>query len=172
MRIALISDLHGNLHCLEHVLADLDTQGGAERIVCLGDCCFGGPEPVATLRLLRTRCQAWVPGNHDLELIDPQRYGLSGGWTREMLDRNLAELTPDDLAFIRSWPPAVRIPLPGGGDLLAFHALPADPDFPSGGAGGPTLRPREPLRHHRGGQDGGGAAPPPALAAGHGVICD
>jgi predicted phosphodiesterase len=130
MRIALISDIHGHRFRLEQVFADLDARGGADRILCLGDCCFGGPQPVATLHLLRQRCHAWLLGNHDLELIDPQRYAASGGWIREQLDRNLSELSPDDLAFLRSWPLSVRLGLPGGGDLLAFHALPEDPDFP------------------------------------------
>jgi predicted phosphodiesterase len=137
MRIALISDIHGHLDRLQAVFADLAAQGGAERIISLGDCCFFGPEPAATLRLLRARCDAWIPGNHDLDLLDPARIAASPEQDRADLERTLADLSDDDLAFLRSWPCSLRVALPGGGELLAFHALPEDPYFPLAQDGAP-----------------------------------
>ncbi len=52
MRIAILSDIHGNLVALEAVLADLATQG-AEQMVCLGDLAFSGPQPHECVALIR-----------------------------------------------------------------------------------------------------------------------
>ena len=55
-RIAIISDIHGNLIALERVLADLRTRG-IDRTVCLGDVVGYGPIPrhVSTSRDLHAR---------------------------------------------------------------------------------------------------------------------
>ena len=44
MRVGFISDIHGNLLALDAVLADLE-QMNVDRIVCLGDVCFGPQAP-------------------------------------------------------------------------------------------------------------------------------
>ena len=44
MRIAIISDIHGNSVALEAVLDDFKTEH-MDRIVCLGDVISGGPHP-------------------------------------------------------------------------------------------------------------------------------
>lgn len=44
MRIALISDVHGNTVALDAVLADMNQQR-PEVVVCLGDIVAGGPDP-------------------------------------------------------------------------------------------------------------------------------
>ena len=54
MRVGFISDIHGNLLALDAVLADLERHE-VDRIVCLGDLCFG---PQAHERLARVRDSA------------------------------------------------------------------------------------------------------------------
>ena len=44
MKIAVISDIHGNLNALEAVMDDIK-QGGCEKIFVLGDYAMAGPEP-------------------------------------------------------------------------------------------------------------------------------
>ena len=46
MRIAILSDVHGNCVGLDAALADLP-QHPADQIVCLGDMIQGGPQPAA-----------------------------------------------------------------------------------------------------------------------------
>ncbi len=53
MRVAILSDLHGNAVALEACLADLAELGGADRIVAAGDLCMDGPRPKRVLRRLR-----------------------------------------------------------------------------------------------------------------------
>ena len=70
MRIAILSDIHGNLEALEAVLADAKTQG-YDRMVCLGDIVGYGADPQECVD--RTREEVWkdkdleyiVKGNHD-----------------------------------------------------------------------------------------------------------
>ncbi len=63
-RIALISDIHGNLAGLNAVLRDAQEQC-CTRIVCLGDLVEGGEHNEAVVRLIRDRGITCVQGNHD-----------------------------------------------------------------------------------------------------------
>ena len=53
MRLAILSDIHGNLLALEAVLADLAAQGGADAVVVAGDLCLDGPRPREVLERLQ-----------------------------------------------------------------------------------------------------------------------
>ena len=65
MRIALLSDVHGNLPAFEAVLADVDADG-ADQIWCLGDLVGYGAQPDGCVELARERCDLCLAGNHDL----------------------------------------------------------------------------------------------------------
>jgi predicted phosphodiesterase len=71
MKIAVLSDIHGNLEALEAVSADL-RQRGADRVICLGDNIGYGPDPEAVIRLLRRQGYTSILGNHELALCDPK----------------------------------------------------------------------------------------------------
>jgi putative phosphoesterase len=64
VRLAVISDIHGNRLALEAVLADI-AQQGADTIVNLGDVAAGPIDPVGTLALLESLNLPTVRGNHD-----------------------------------------------------------------------------------------------------------
>jgi predicted phosphodiesterase len=69
--IALLYDVHGNRRALEAVLADARAQG-TDRWVLGGDYCLFGPEPEATLELLRTLAPAmWIRGNGERWTAQP-----------------------------------------------------------------------------------------------------
>ena len=53
MRVAILSDIHGNLVGLDACLTDLRNQGGAEAIVAAGDLCMDGPKPKKVLQRLQ-----------------------------------------------------------------------------------------------------------------------
>lgn len=48
MKIAIISDIHGNMQALNSVLSDIESQG-CEKIFCLGDLAMAGPQPVEAI---------------------------------------------------------------------------------------------------------------------------
>jgi diadenosine tetraphosphatase ApaH/serine/threonine PP2A family protein phosphatase len=121
MRIALLSDVHGNLPAFEAVLADVDS-AGVEEIWCLGDLVGYGAAPDACVELARSRCDLSLAGNHDMVVtgeIDIADFSSSAAraaeWTREHIGAEalgfLKELRPerDDLA------------------IGLYHASPRDP---------------------------------------------
>ena len=63
-RIALFSDIHGNLAALETVLADVDACGIEERY-CLGDLVGYGPDPAGVIDRMRASGIPTVLGNYD-----------------------------------------------------------------------------------------------------------
>ena len=68
MKIAVISDIHGNAFALDKVMTDL--QGEAvDQIVCLGDAIQGGPQPAETVARLRQIGCPVVMGNADAWLL-------------------------------------------------------------------------------------------------------
>lgn len=65
MRIAILSDIHGNLVGLDACLADLEKQGGADTIVAAGDLCMDGPRPKKVLQRLQDVKAQCLRGNTD-----------------------------------------------------------------------------------------------------------
>jgi predicted phosphodiesterase len=65
VRIALLSDLHGNAVALEAILADVAAAGGVDRIIAAGDLCMDGPRPKRVLKRLRDIGASVVRGNTD-----------------------------------------------------------------------------------------------------------
>ena len=121
MRVAVVSDIHGNRHAFEAVLDDARAQGAAE-IWCLGDVVGYGGDPNECVELARDRCAICLAGNHDLAVtgglgIEDFSRGaaISARWTREVIE-------PDNLAYLQ----ALR---PSGveGDWGLSHASPRDP---------------------------------------------
>lgn len=66
MKVAVISDIHGNFQALESVLADIQ-KNKCNQIFCLGDLAMAGPQPRTVLDYIMNRCQDWViiKGNTD-----------------------------------------------------------------------------------------------------------
>src|SRR5246127_5685003 len=67
-RLAVISDVHGNVRALEAVLADVKARG-ADAIVNLGDCVTSPLWPRETYDLLASLSLPTARGNHDRALI-------------------------------------------------------------------------------------------------------
>ncbi len=125
MRIAFLSDIHGNYTAFQAVLKDLEAQK-VDQLVSLGDTITMGPQPVETLNALRNLNCLYIKGNHDAAVLDPEKareYEITNYlvpdlyWCRE-------KITPDDLKFIDSFKPSLTLALPNGINILAFHGSP------------------------------------------------
>jgi len=115
-RIALISDVHGNLTALEAVLADIAARG-ITRIFNLGDYVGKGPRGQAVVDRCREVCEVNIQGNWDDFLPDPDREYPAGGsmlWWRE-------ELRPDQHVWLRNLPFCHDFRL-SGRQIRIFHA--------------------------------------------------
>lgn len=73
MKIAVISDIHGNMQALEAVLSDIE-KNGCEKVFCLGDYAMAGPEPQKVLEwIFNNQFDSkftMIQGNTDLMLIN------------------------------------------------------------------------------------------------------
>jgi predicted phosphodiesterase len=122
MRVAVLSDLHGNPFALDAVLADLPA--GVDELVCLGDVAIG-PFPHETIWRLRELGCAVVMGNWDTWILDgvPDLFGevgprlsAQGRWCSARLER-------EDRAFLRGFARTVDIDLDGT-RAVCFHGSP------------------------------------------------
>jgi len=129
MRIALISDIHGNCVALEAALADIQTSS-VDRIVCLGDTVQGGPQPNETAERLRElRCPV-VMGNSDDWLLkgESDMAEPTSQQQREVRAWTLSTLSKENLASLRGYEPTVKIALDDSNSLLCFHGSPLSYD--------------------------------------------
>ncbi|MDZ7548359.1 metallophosphoesterase family protein, partial [Clostridium perfringens] len=69
MKIAAISDIHGNIYSLLKVLEDIDEQR-VDLIVCLGDLVGYGPHPNEVIALIKRREIPCLKGNYDASVVD------------------------------------------------------------------------------------------------------
>jgi putative phosphoesterase len=133
MRIAVISDMHGNSLAFEKVLADIKKRG-ADELVCLGDAIQGGPQPRQTVDRLQALNRPVVMGNADAWMLTGVETGDEGipeerlKKMEEIRHWSISQLTDDDLTYISNFQPTVTIPLGGNLDLLCFHGSPTSYD--------------------------------------------
>lgn len=110
-QLAVISDVHGDVHALHDALAQID-QLGIDRIICCGDLVDYGLFPAETLTLLRQRQIVCVRGNHDRWAARRSGAG-SIGW----------DLTRRSMAFLGSLPATLWLVVDGT-RIAVHHARP------------------------------------------------
>ncbi|MGB5985569.1 MAG: metallophosphoesterase family protein [Desulfobacterales bacterium] len=103
MRIAILSDIHGNLEAFESVLCDIGRQA-VDRIVSLGDNIGYGPDSVAVVARLMALQIPSVLGNHELVVKSPKFINWFNPQAREAVQQTLKELTPRTQAYCRDLP--------------------------------------------------------------------
>jgi putative phosphoesterase len=121
VRVALLSDMHGNAVAFRAALADLE-EHSPDLIVALGDVAQGGPQPRECIELLRDLGCPCVFGNSDEFLLtldlgaeqaeDVERLMDTAQWSR-------GQVGEDGLEFLRSFEPTVQ-----AGRVLCCHATP------------------------------------------------
>lgn len=129
MRLAVVSDIHGNALALQTVLDDL-ARHPCDQIICLGDAIQGGAQPAETVRLLRELGCPVVMGNADDWLLTGVDSGAEPVSPEQMAvrDWSLSQLSNDDRSYIARFAATVTVDLPDGLRLLAFHGSPASYD--------------------------------------------
>ena len=69
MKIAVISDIHGNIYALMKTLEDIDEQK-VDKVICLGDLVGYGPHPNEVVALIKRREIPCIKGNYDASVVD------------------------------------------------------------------------------------------------------
>ena len=121
MKVAVISDIHGNRQAFEATLEAVAASDAAE-LWCLGDLVGYGADPDACVELAREHAAVCLAGNHDLAVsgeipLDEFSRGasLAVQWTQDVI-------APDNLAFLASLSPTGA-----EGPVGLYHASPRDP---------------------------------------------
>ncbi len=117
MRIAAMSDIHGNLAALKAVLADIERRG-ISKIVNLGDSLSGPFDAAGTADLLMALNIPTVRGNHDRQLFDRPKTKM-GIWESWVVD----DLSDQHMAWLRSFPLTLEVD-----GLFLCHATPEKDD--------------------------------------------
>lgn len=102
-KIAVLSDIHGNIIALEKVARDIERRH-VDKVFNLGDHVSGPLWPQETIRYLVAQDWLHILGNHDLKLItqDPMEHGLSDSYA-------FLRLNKDELDWLRSLPASLEI---------------------------------------------------------------
>ncbi len=121
MRVAIVSDIHGNRHAFEAVLDEIEASE-CEEMWCLGDLVGYGAEPDACVELARRHAAICLAGNHDLGVrgtVPLEEFSrgaaLAARWTRDVI-------TPETLGFLETLEP-----LNLDEEVGLYHASPRDP---------------------------------------------
>jgi diadenosine tetraphosphatase ApaH/serine/threonine PP2A family protein phosphatase len=121
MRVAVISDVHGNRHALDAVLAEIDAES-VDAVWCLGDTVGYGPQPNECCALVRERADLCLVGNHDLVALGDltvsdfnEEAAAAAMWTR-------TALTEESRVFLRSLASTAE-----ASGVQLFHASARDP---------------------------------------------
>jgi predicted phosphodiesterase len=121
MKVAVISDIHGNRHAFEAVLEAV-AASDAEELWCLGDLVGYGAEPDACVELARTHAAICLAGNHDLGVrgdLPLEQFSrgaaLAAEWTRQTI-------SDDAMNYLRGLEP-----LNTEEHVGMYHASPRDP---------------------------------------------
>jgi len=126
MRVAVISDVHGNLVALEAVLDALDAEH-IDQIICLGDVATFGPQPREVIAQLRGLDCPVVMGNMDAWLLNPRPHEVRDKDSHRITEVEFwsaRQLSPADMDYLRTFRPTVEIALGDDATLLCFHGSP------------------------------------------------
>lgn len=123
MRIAIISDIHGNLQSLELVLADIQ-KANVDQTICLGDIASLGPQPREVIARLRELQIPTIMGNHENYLLDLRLTENHHPWLRAAEEWGAAQLSADEMDFMRSLPTQLSFALDPNTTMFCFHGSP------------------------------------------------
>ncbi len=122
MRYAILADIHGNLEALTAVLGDIEQQGGADELWCLGDIVGYGPEPSACIEMLKHCQHVGVAGNHDLAAIGKLDASFFNPLAAAAIAWTTRQLSAADNHYLERLPLTLE-----KGDFLLVHGGPAEP---------------------------------------------
>jgi predicted phosphodiesterase len=148
MRLAILSDIHGNLHAFEAVLQDLASAGEIDLFWCLGDYAAFGTRPAECVAKLR-ELQAYhgekkfklIGGNTDRYIVTGKRPEMPAAKDAESFAKRvsayqesddlhnwaLSKLSWEDYEFLaKMLGKELFTRVEGYGEVIGFHAIPGN----------------------------------------------
>jgi putative phosphoesterase len=126
MRVAVISDIHGNKIALDAVLQDLAQQVPVDQVVIAGDLCLNGPQPAEVLETLQALHYPVIQGNVDAEVVTAKI--RRGHKKQTVIDWTRQQIGAEGIAYLAALPFSHLVTNPEGSDLLVVHANPLNQD--------------------------------------------
>ncbi len=147
MRLAVLSDIHGNLTALETVLADVDSAGGVDLTWCLGDLAAFGPRPAECIRRVKALAEAndgktfkVIGGNTDRYMLTGERFPtpaaadeavfqtLARGWQERDAGINwgVEQINFEDYSYLKSLIGRELAHSFDGVHVIGYHAVPGN----------------------------------------------
>ena len=122
MRIAIISDIHGNLEALETALQTIRKEG-VDEIICLGDIVGYGASPNECIAEVQSATDYVLLGNHDEAALHPEKTEYFNPYARIAIEWTAEALDGEKRAFLETLP--YTLALEG---LLFVHSSPYEPE--------------------------------------------
>jgi diadenosine tetraphosphatase ApaH/serine/threonine PP2A family protein phosphatase len=121
MKIAVISDIHGNIEALDSVFRDIDTQG-VEKIHFLGDAVGYGCNPNECIKKITKYCDIKLLGNHDYAAMGLESTESFNQAARASMEWTQSTIKPKNITSMADYELEA--------DFLDFHLVHASPDHP------------------------------------------
>jgi len=118
MRIAVLSDIHGNLEAFQAVIVDMEKQQ-IDKVVCLGDLIGYGPDPEEVVALFQKKCFFSVLGNHEAALQTKKMRDWLNFQARENSLHTEKLLSPQSISYCCGLKKSALF-----GDALCVHGFP------------------------------------------------
>jgi putative phosphoesterase len=126
MKLAFISDIHGNAIALDAVLKDIKEKR-VDKVFVLGDICYRGPEPQRALDLVRGLDCEVIKGNADEWVVRGVQQGEVPDHVLELMNKErdwiVSHLSDESVEYLRELPTQLNFEIEGV-RIHAFHATP------------------------------------------------
>lgn len=124
MRIAIISDVHGNLEALDAVLEDIKAYQTGD-ILFLGDSVGYGPDPAECIKILKKDSRLLLAGNHDRAVTGRTDVNYFNPHARAAVEWTQEVLGDEDKLFLDGLPIVERLSDEG---IYLVHSTPKEPE--------------------------------------------
>ena len=111
MKLAFISDIHGNATALDAVLQDIKNKN-VDKVYVLGDICYRGPEPQRSLDLVQSLHTDVIKGNADEWVVRGVQQGEVPDPALEMMNKErdwiVSHLESDSIEYLKNLPTELK----------------------------------------------------------------
>lgn len=122
MKIAVISDIHGNLEALKETIKDIEKRK-VDKIICLGDIVGKGAHPNECVEIIKKHCDVVIKGNCDRHFTSEHNIQTMNEIERTRIEWNQKVLTNETKEYLSKLPYCYETYI-SGSFVRLFHAAP------------------------------------------------
>ena len=123
MKIAIISDIHGNLEALKSTLQDIERRN-VDKVICLGDIISKGVHPSECIKLIKEKCEIVLQGNCDAHFsMEHEHIDKMPEQEQKRIKWNQSLINKEDREYLSNLPFCYEFYM-SGSLVRLFHATP------------------------------------------------